>query len=189
MKIPDLLNKLQLAQIDQKKIILIAMIGLTLLYADFSFVLKSQVRGLKNAQAKITKLRKDISDLSQEVARAQALKSKQGSSGSSRKAKRIISDGEIASLLERLSVMANQENIKIMQAKPIKDTKAKDASGNAPCLINLELVCGYHSLGKFINGIENIDILIALDSLNIDVNPADYLKQKVTLGLKTYVKK
>lgn len=193
----DLLNTLRFNKVlDTKKIFLIALIALFILYMDFSFIFKPQIRGIGIIGPKIIKLDKDISVLNKDLAALQDLQrsglevKKQEESS---KSKKIIYEEKMPSLLQDLSDMANNNSIKIMQIKPSKDTKLKEeviaGVKILPIIITLELSCGYHSLGAFINALENSAQYMAVQEMKITSDPNDYLYQKVNLVLKTYVKK
>ncbi|MFA4842730.1 MAG: type 4a pilus biogenesis protein PilO [Candidatus Omnitrophota bacterium] len=192
MNAQKLVNKFNKLKLSNKKIGLGILIALLVIYADFSFVIKSQLRGIKNAEVRITKLKSDIQNLNSGLARLGALKAKESAGKGSFKARRLITEDEITALIEVISAMANKESIRLMQIKPQKmplpkDTALKEADKSL--LINLEMTCGYHSLGKFLNNIENAEVLMSIDSIKVSNDSADYLKQKVSLLLRTYVKK
>jgi len=79
--------------------------------------------------------------------------------------------------------------------KPGKEAQVSlPASGSAipdasTFLISIELSSDYHSLGRFINELENSDVLLAVLSLKMISQPLNYFKQRVNLVLVTYVKK
>jgi hypothetical protein len=56
-------------------------------------------------------------------------------------------------------------------------------------LINLDLLADYHNLGKFIQALEDSPVFMEVQELDISTQLPDYMKQKVTLVLKTYVTK
>lgn len=177
--------------LDKQKIILIILVCAVIIYIDFAFILQAQFKGVKSVGGKILKLNKDIVALSQDLAVMQKTQATQAGKSSAQKAKTIISEHDLSSLLENISSIANKVNVRIMQIKPSRDLKDSDSkSGNAvPVLITMELLSGYHNLGKFINDIENSDVLISIDELKILANAKDPLLQNVNLTLRTYVQK
>lgn len=191
MKIPriaeELLQKFQTIQLDNKKIILVGLVVLIVLYSDISFVIYPQIKGIKNTGSKITKLKQDINNLNNVAAN---LKNEQlnAQEGVVVKEKTIISQAYMPSLLQKISDMANKDNVKIMQIKPAKELKAKDISTIAS-LINLDLVCSYHNFGLFVNDIENAPELMAVEGMRINPDSINYMQQRISLTIKTYVKK
>jgi len=190
MTLQNLLEKLQDLELDNKKIILIALISAMLFYLDFSFVLKSQLQGIKDIGPSISKLESDINSLSKDMAGISDLKNKEvgAKENISQQGRIIISEGYIATLLQNISDIANKNSIKIMQMKPGKELKAKEGSLNTLSL-SLDLVCGYHDLGSFINDIEDANELMAIEGIKIESDPMNYMQQRVNLTIRTYVKK
>lgn len=150
-------------------------------------IVTPQMKDIKSADAKIVKLNQDIKSLSDAAGTLKNAQAKQqeGIAGTS---KTIISENQIALLLQKISDMANKDKVKIMQIKPGKESKAKDSTLST-LSINLDLVCGYHSLGLFINDIENAPELMAIEGLHIESDKINYMQQRVNLVVKTYAKK
>lgn len=186
-RITGFLDKLEL---DKQKIFLLILACLLVIFIDFSFIMKAQLGGLKNAGEKIVKLRKDIDSLNKDLAMMR--KPEAGQEGAV-KNQRIILEGELPLLLEEISKTANKHKVRIMQIKPARGPKAKEEvigeKRLIPVTINLDLYCGYHSLGSFINALENGGAFIAVQALKITRSSDDYSAQNVDLELKTYVKK
>lgn len=185
-------------KLDNKKIFLIIVICLVIVYFDFQFLIKLQLKALKGLRPKIVRLKEDLDTLNKDLVKMQDLKNRQ--IGANQKVasdvKRIISEGEIASLLQDVSDMANKNEIKILQMKPARESPGlKQAIAVAgiekftPLLITLDLFCDYHHLGKFLNDLENAKDFIAVQNIKITSQQTDYLKQKASLVLKAYVRK
>ncbi|MDI6605882.1 MAG: hypothetical protein QME65_01900, partial [Candidatus Omnitrophota bacterium] len=85
--------------------------------------------------------------------------------------------------------------VELIQMKPSRQNSpaAKDKVAKTekftPILIKLDILCGYHELGHFINDLENNPVFMAVEDLKITPQQKDYFKQKVELALKTYVEK
>lgn len=186
MKIQDLLDKLKF---DNKKIILLISVYSIIVYIDFAFFIKLQLHGIKNKGLKITQLKKDMDNFTKDLLTMQQTQREEKSVS---KPLKIISEEEMPLLLQNISDIANKYNIKIMQIKPSRDTKEKEeiiqGKRLSPITINLDLFCGYHSLGSFINDLENTDLFINVHGIKISRSTADYLYQNVNLLLITYVK-
>lgn len=183
MRVINLLSKFYL---DNKKISLFILLGLIIIYIDLTFIAKLQLRGIGIARAKIIKLKKDIDSLNKDLAAMQQAKQEQIAVVETKK---IISEEEIPSLLQVISDTANKHNVKIMQLKSSRDTKTKERTAfGMRLLLTLDLFCGYHSLGSFINDLENAERFIVLQEMKIVRSGSDYLYQNVNLVLKTYIK-
>lgn len=177
-------------KLDNKKIALIILVCLTIVYLDFTFIFKLQLQGIRNSKAKIVKLKEGLETLNKDLIIMQQTPAKQETNI---KPKEVIIEGKLPLLLQEISDIANQFDVKIMQIKTAQDTKSQEEI-IAPVklsaiFINLDLSSGYHSLGGFINGLENSKRFIAVKELRITRSPSDYLRQSVSLVLKTYVKK
>lgn len=182
-------------QLDKQKKVLIAIFFVLIAYVDINYILKAQLAGLKSLNPKIVRLENDLKNLNRGLENMRNSKSKQGISAqkSPLKSVKIISEGQISGLLQDIANEANSSGIKIIQIRPIRETQvAKSAVISdklIPILINLELACDYHNLGRFINRLENSDVFMGVQEMKISTQLPDYLKQKVTLVIKTYVVK
>lgn len=180
-------------QLDQQKKILIVIFFVLIAYVDLSYILKAQVGGLKNTEPKITRLEKDLKNLNRDLENMRLSKGKPGIPAAKVvvKSSKIFTEGQIPGLLQDISSEANKLDIKILQIRPSKEPlAAKPAIGGdkfTALLINLDLICDYHSLGKLINRLENSAVFMAVAEFKISARQPDYVKQKVNLIIKTYV--
>jgi Tfp pilus assembly protein PilO len=182
-------NLIEKFALDNKKIVLILIISTMFLYLDFNFLLKAQMNWAKKSADGMVKLKNDFKVLDFGLKNMQDMKSQQKNL-SQGKAKKIIFDYQLASLLQDISKIGNANNVRILQIKPSRDTQKAAASLKfSPVSISLDLICGYHNLGKFINDLENSQTFISVESFKIEARPEEVLRQRVSLTLKTYVKK
>ncbi len=192
--ITALIDKLKL---DKKKILFIVLVAAAILYLDFTLLIKLQFNDLKDISPKIVKLKNDIKNLAKDLATMRDFQDKQGKmkQAVASNVKRIIIEGRIPLLLQHISDIANKNNISIMQIRPSQEFRAGEEKipGSTikffPVLTVLDLSCSYHNLGKFINDLENLEEFIAVQELKITPSSGDYLRQNVSLVLKTYVRK
>ncbi len=195
--ITSLISKLNLnRELDRNKIILIIIASLFLAYLDFSLLIQPQSRGVSALRPKIVKLNKDIADLAKELSAVKEFeqnKSLPSRQNELARAKKIIHEEDLPLLLQDITDMANKANIKILQIRPKKDPKAKEETVAGakliPVTITLDFSCGYHSLGNFINTIENSDKFMLAQEIKILTGKENYLVQEVALTIKAYVKK
>ena len=192
----NLLNKLNALKLDNKKIFLIALACLLILYVDFAFMMKLQLQGIRTLTPKMIKLKKDVDDLAKDLSRMQDLERKQSEAQKQMgalKTTEIISEDKLLLLLQEVSDIANENRVKLMQINTSKDAKVQEEviAGERllPVIIALDLSCGYHLLGSFINALENAGHFIDLQDIKIVRDPHNYLLQNVNLVLRTYVKK
>jgi len=190
------LNALKFDKLDNKKIFLIVLACLFIFYLDFTFIMKLQLQGIRTLTPKIIKLKKDIDNLAKDLSWMQDLERKAGKDKmqmAALKPKEIISEDKILLLLQEISDLANKNKAKIMQINTSKDAKVQEEAiaGEKllPIIITLDLNCGYHSLGTFINALENARQFIDVQDMKIIRDPHNYLLQSVNLIIKTYAKK
>lgn len=184
------LNKLEL---DNKKILLIAIACVFVLYIDYSFIMGMQRNGIKSIKTQKEKINKDITELNKNLVDLEILKKKQGDAPV--KQKKLITEEQLTALLEDISLAANTNNVKIMQIKAEKELKAKDvkpavsAVKAKPLYIILDVSGSYHDIGRFINNLENAEKFMSVLEIKITRDSSDYMKENVNLLLKTYAKK
>ena len=104
--------------------------------------------------------------------------------------KKLPVEQEIPALLENLSDMAKDSNIKIVSIVPAmpKDNNPGNKSliyREIPILITAK--SGYHELGHFLNSLENADRFMKVVDINIKANKASPKKHDVELMICTYV--
>ncbi len=190
-------NPLKKIELDNKKALLVILAALVVVYLDYSFVIKMQLQGLRNAGPNIQKLKSDLSGLSAQLARMQEEKARlmQEKKQVDAKAKKFIAQEQVPSLLEEIAETAKESGVELIQMKPLRDrpprTAQKDAAAPKfyPFSIGLSLSCGYHQLGRFLNGLESNKIFISAEELSISPLRDDYFKHKVELVLRTYAEK
>lgn len=178
---------------DKQKIILFAVIALIVFALDYQFLAVLSRKG-KDLNKKITEEKSKIGALEKDLAKMRELKEKQAKTKEKiiPKIKKILPEEQKVALLQDISDIANKNNVKILQIKPVTDVKQEKAflGGKiAPFYINLELTADYHNLGRFINGLENSEALMSVQDIVISRYPQDFLKEKVNLMVRAYVKK
>jgi Tfp pilus assembly protein PilO len=154
------------------------------------------LRGIRKTAPQVVKLKKDLRELTNDLGNMEALKRNAAEAQENilSKTKKIISEEQLTSLLNDLSELANKNNVQILEMRPTKESGSKlekpsQTAKFSPLLVKLELVSDYHNLGKFINTLENNPTFIAVQDMNIISRDSDFLKQKVVLILRTYVRK
>lgn len=177
---------------DKKKLLLAGFVLLIVLYLDFSLILKSQLKLISRISPRIVRLKEDIKQFNLDLAKMQEAGKK-----SEIFAMQVIrSEGEIPGLLEKITLLANQQNVRILEIKPGKEKlEAKTGrttpalGGFSPFLIDLNLSCGYHNLGRFLASIERNAVFFEVAALEIKRSAKEAFLQEVRLTLKSYVGK
>jgi hypothetical protein len=191
--IDKLLIQIENLKNNKQRLILAALFGTLLVYADLAVILKGEFKWVVTANSKVTKLEKDIIAARKDFVTLEARKSQQSKSLS--QAKTIITEDQRQLVLEYIYDTANKYDVKIVQLKPSLDVKVKvkgesmDRVKLFPVLLSMDLVCGYHNFGAFMNALENGKYFFAVTKLQILRNPADSFRHKVSAVLTTYVKK
>ena len=198
-KLTDKIKKIKFLnslELDNKKIMLIALVSIAVFYIDFNFIFRAQLKSLDKSREKIVSVKKELADFSRDFKNMQDLKAKQAllPQKQTPKAKKVIFENQFAGLLQDISKTANTNGVRILQLRPVREPQnagsaVKAVSGLTPLFILLDVTSGYHNLGKFINELENLQFFIGVKDFKITALEGDFLKEKVSLTLYTYVKK
>ncbi len=187
---------------DKKKLLLAVLIVLVFLYVDFAYILKAQMQGFSATNKKVAKVSKDLDALNKDIKNMQIVKIKlaDGEKKAVSKEKTILSENQITSLLQDIEGIEQKSGMEIVQmkhgtvtagsAKKKGQVAAEPALGQLiPYDISLDINGDYHHLGAFINEIENAQVFVLVQGIKISPSVNDVTKQKISLTLKTYVKK
>ncbi|MBN1914064.1 MAG: type 4a pilus biogenesis protein PilO, partial [Candidatus Omnitrophica bacterium] len=162
---------------------------------DLVFLASLQSQGIRNKSLKIAKIKKDIDGLNRDLtAIKRSSGTKDGGLEQGFRQTRVISEEEIPALLKEIANIANNNNIKIMQIRPLRNFKGKEEpvaglKKFSVLGIGMDLSCGYHDLGKFLSELDECQQVILVENMKIAPASLDSFQQKVNLLLKTYVKK
>ena len=190
-KIKILLDlKVLTAKIEQDKniLILIIILIITILYLDFSFVLKSQLGALKSTVPKIKSLRQDLTNLNSDLIEMQTQRPEAGFTEA--EIKRLASRTEVPWIIEEISRLANLQKIKIFYITPVRRLSTKKTSrgysSDKHIIFDLELSGGYYQLHRFIEGLEEHPVFFEVVALDILGNSKDPFKHKINLKIKAH---
>ena len=189
--IEKLMRQLESLKANKQRLILASAFGLLIMYADIAVLLKGELQWVGTANSKVVKLSKDIATLRKDIVNLEERKAQYAKTLTT--AKTIIAEDQMQSAFEYIYDTANKYDVKIVQLKPSNDAKSKGESMDKvkifPAMLTLDLSCGYHNLGAFINVLENGKYFFAVQKLQITISATDTFHHKVGLVLKTYVKK
>jgi Tfp pilus assembly protein PilO len=180
---------------DKKKVILAALVFLIIFYLDYAVILRFQQKSIKRLRSKTGELKKDLVRFEKDLEGMRKFKLQEAKEeGAGLKSKRLIREEQVTAFLQDISKVANNNEVVMASIKPNLSTASEEKKNPEsekifPLLINLELYGDYHHFGKFLNDLENGNTLVEVENMKIISQPQDYLKQKVNLVLKTYVKK
>lgn len=107
---------------------------------------------------------------------------------------KLPNEEEFPALLENLSAMAQNTDVKITKIIPIKDTEAQASEKPASpiyqeqkILINAQ--CDYHQLGTFISELESAERFMEISDITIESVKATPRRHNVQLIVKTFILK
>lgn len=193
-----------LLDLDKRKTKILLFVFSCLIIIDLLIVFPWQVKAIKNYSNKIKELKSNLANFKKEYARMQELTQQGGKDLTANFGrKKIYPVQDLPILLNFLSRLANENSLRIMELKSKKATEAKakesakakkKAKSNiskenfSSFLIEMEIEGGYHSLGKFLAGLQNHDTVFIVEELSLSFNPENMLNQEGKLVLRTYVK-
>ncbi|OQB16564.1 MAG: Pilus assembly protein, PilO [Candidatus Omnitrophica bacterium ADurb.Bin205] len=183
------INKLNLMErfsLDNKKLTLIFIVSAMVIYLDFNFLLKNQASSSARMGKEITRIKNDMKALDTGLKKMQEARAVKA--GPKVKSKKVIFEPELPALLNDISKLANFNNVRITQIKPARDLQ-KSPAKFSPVLISMDIIGGYHNFGRFINSLENNEVLMSVEGFKIEPLPKDPLRQKIAVTVKTYVRK
>lgn len=185
---------MKLPELNAKNLTVVVLFTFIFVYLDSTFLLKRQYLKANSSVKKINKLKRQLSALEEDIAKLKEAQAREGQKKQALEEKKIISEDQIPALLNEIQSLANKNGVKIMEMVPSKDLKSSPdrALGNLATValaLRLDLICEYHSCGSFINALENSANFMSVLDIKITPDSSDKLKQKVSLLLKSYVKK
>ncbi len=175
---------------DKQKLIALAVAFAVVAYVDIAFLLKAQFKSLNETGAKAAKLKTDLQAVKRDLL---VMQKNQGREKSLVPVKKLVPEGELLSLLESVSEIAKDNAVRVTQINPVKGSRQPAKGGQPkaaflPVQIKLDMVCGYHSLGAFINDLENSEYAVSTEDIEISPYPVSAGQtERVLLTLKTYV--
>lgn len=168
-----------------------ALIGFAALYLYVKFLLLPQIQGVVKHDEATKKISAQVKVTEREISEIEGLKKQvELYRGKIDSYERMLpAEQEIPKLLEDLSDMAKNANVKIVGITPLalaprQEPRPDDIYQEIPILINAR--SGYHELGKFASDLENSDRFMKIVDLNIKENKATPKKHDVSLWVLTY---
>ncbi len=180
-----------ISKIDEKTRYYILGGGLVLIFlADYFVVMNPQLKTLGTINSKILQLSKDFKTAKEEIGKTrqyhqEVVKFREQLKKDER---RIIKNEEVNSVLEAISRMAREENIRVDQIMPIVGSekvllKNRDEKYySLPIMVTVR--CGYHDLGRFLNRVENGDIFLDISDFSIAASSDDSMRHAIKITFK-----
>lgn len=195
--------KLALSKPERRAILAVGSLALVIgwLYAAY-LVLPLQREARRLAQ-EVQSARQRVGTLEAAVANEQSLRAQYQQWDEKVQSLRVFlpAQEELPAVLERLSALANQTQVKIEtifpQRSPGDRKPAEGSSGkSAPtqpgpgayeeALIQVEALAGYHQLGAFLGAVESGDKPVRVSSLHMVGNPKEPKRHHIKLLLRAY---
>jgi hypothetical protein len=177
------LINLDLVFADRKKLAMVAVSICIAFYIDAAFVLGWQIRSSGEMRQEIAKVQADIDGITRDM----ALMSRPAADE-----KKIAITGvdNIPELLRYISSVATDHAIRIAQITPVKSREVKTLQSQSYLILNVKLDVsgGYHDFGIFLNELSRGAHPFFAEDFRISQGD-DYQKQRISVNLKTYVKK
>jgi len=156
----------------------------------FNFLLKPQVINVSDIRSKLDKAGADLRAARSDIAKISGMKSavEAYSKKLDKYEKTLPTEEGIPDLLESLSEMAKNANMRIAGIVPIdkKETKSENrVYKEIPIMITAK--AGYHGLGRFLSSLENSDRFMKVVDMQIKADPASPKKHVVEILVVTYV--
>ena len=188
----DITNITKLIKEKNRVLVLFILVIAIILAAYFYFFLKPEIGALRKVLTKVAGLNKNIKEVDKLIdnidsfkTRIADLKEKVGQYET-----RLPTKKEISSILNHLSALASQEDIKITGIKELETIKGEMQEGEqaySGVPIEIDMKSGYHQLGKFISQIENSDRLMKIDDLEIKSTSENLTEHNVKLIVSSFV--
>ncbi len=185
---------------EQRTIALVVVLGIGILWVYFNYVVaplgrsssslaselrkaREQLKSLENATSNETTLRTQYEEVNQSVASLRKL---------------MPMETELPSVIESLSDLAGQSQLKIQTIFPLKGLESQvdlalvnsgrpsESAVYKEVLIQIDALAGFHQLGTFLSLVEADQKPMRLASLRISQSPKESKRQTVKLMIKAY---
>ena len=176
---------------EQQKIMILAiLLSLVICALYISLFLRPQAAGLSRSMGQIKKIRADLKAAEANIARVDSFKKSITAYDEKvgRYEKTLPTEQGIPRLLEDLSNMARESNMRIVGIVPVaKEDKRQRVQTYQEIPIMISAKSGYHELGRFLAGLENSDRFMKVADMQIKSNRGAPKKHDVELLVSTYV--
>ena len=167
-------------------------VGILLLifFLDFFTIMAFQWGSIRNMENEQKSLKQNIERLQSDLLRVNQFKNNLQTSKAQLEAlnKKIHSVGEISSIMEDISSLANEVGVKIDQLTPQQDAQKSAASNETVKYYFFPIVIqgtsSYHAFGHFLNRLELEKLLFIVSNLSIEDRDGDVRHHALNANLK-----
>jgi type IV pilus assembly protein PilO len=176
---------------EQQKILILAiLLSLVICVAYVGLFLRPQAARLGGVMGQVKKVKADLKAAKANIARIDSFKKSIEAYNEKvgRYEKTLPTEQGIPRLLEDLSTMARDSNMKIVGIVPVSQEDIRQRAQTyqeIPIMISAK--SGYHELGRFLAGLENSDRFMKVADIQIRSNRSAPKKHDVELLVLTYV--
>jgi len=174
----------------RERALIVVLALVVLVAADFLLIIRPIVGTLFDAAPEISSLKAEVRSLRDDQ-KNKALIAKQFSEMGDTLAEReqfLIVGGQDQQLLESLSSMARESNVKIVSINPIQGKDAADTSYYSPVPFSVNAQAGTHDLGAFLSRLEAGKTFFRVSNLRIMPNGLNPEKHNIEIEVQAYRK-
>ena len=182
--------EVELDDTKKKTLLAYAFLLLAVIVAYFNIFLKPSITTIHKLVPEVHTLKADIKSVEDNLRFEETLKTRLEKSRvkMTEYEEEVSREKELPMLLENLSEMARESNVKILGIKPltgeVESSATKGVYQEIPILITAK--SGYHELGKFINKLENGPRFMAVRDISIKGNRASSKKHDIQFTVYAY---
>ncbi len=193
IKIPEQLTNLFSQADEKKRNIAIGVAAFLILAIDFLLIMRPQISRLMFLNQEVSKRKTDFKAANDDIAKVAQYRSDvhQWAEKISSMNEKIKSREEVPLILERISLMANQQGVKINQIMPNQDGQKailKNSEVQYYLLpIFVEAYAGYHDLGRFLNQLESDEMYLRLDNFTLSANGGDIYHHQMQMTIQAII--
>ncbi len=173
---------------ERQKNAIVGVFFMIVLLADFFLLVRPVIEVFTRTIPELAVQKQKLLDLREDIHNADGIE-KQWESSRQKLAeteKQFIPKGEIPSLLESLSKLAQESQVRIITIKPLEPTDAGSDLLRIP--IYLSAVAGTHDLGRFLSLLEGGSTFFKVTDLRIAANALDDHRHTIELSIEAYAK-
>ena len=190
--------KVRLSAREQRLLAVIVVLGLGILWTYTTFIAGPLMRGVSELGKQVRAARDQLRALELATASEAALKEQYRALQESVASLRILlpAEKELNQVIELLSDLAGQSQVKIQSVFPQRPAAAQDADASKKpdseaqaykdVIIQIDALAGYHQLGTFLSLVESTGKPMQISSLHISTDPKEPKRLHIKLLIQAY---
>lgn len=183
---------------ENKELLFFLALIVVIIIVDFSLVLKKQWAHLLSVGPQISQARQHIKESSADASRLEMLKKRleEISNLLVQKKSGIVEETQIPAIMGEISKLADKVSLKIMQIRPLPETRRKGQSVNKVAareyyVLPIAMITkgDYHSFGKFVDELEKSPFYVKIENIDITPQLATPLVHDIRLSISIFIVK